>query len=75
MFVLCEFLGCISFIDPILFLHGSVHVLEVSFGQFVIFSARHQLDTWTLALPEDMWYGVILWLVSIKHGLRTADWV
>ena len=29
-------------------MHGSVHVLEVGFGQFFIFSARHQLDTWTL---------------------------
>ena len=30
-------------------MHGSVHVFEVGFGQFFIFSARHQLDTWTLA--------------------------
>ena len=29
--------------------NGSVHVLEVGFGQSFIFSARHQLDTWTLA--------------------------
>ena len=30
----------------------SDHVFEVGFGQFFIFSARHQLDTWTLALHE-----------------------
>ena len=29
--------------------NGSVHVLEVGFGQSFIFSARHQLDPWTLA--------------------------
>ena len=27
----------------------SVHVSEVGFGQFFFFSARHQLDTWTLS--------------------------
>ena len=30
----------------------NVRVFEVGFGQFLIFSARHQLDTWTLALQE-----------------------
>ena len=33
----------------ILFLHGSVHVLRLVLTNFFIFSARHQLDTWTLA--------------------------
>ena len=30
-------------------MHGFVHVFKVGFGQLFIFSARHQLDTWTLA--------------------------
>ena len=51
MFVLYVFWGRRSFIDPICryFLHGFVHVFKVGFGQLFIFSARHQLDTWTLA--------------------------
>ena len=52
MFVLLYvFLDRRSFIDPICchFLHGFVHVLRLVLANFFIFSARHQLDTWTLA--------------------------
>ena len=49
MFVLYEFLGRRSFIDPIL--HGSVHVFEVGFGQFLTFSRDIDL-TLGLLLPR-----------------------
>ena len=40
------------------------------FGQSFIFSARHQLDTWTLTppSPQPPWYtcyGVILWVLRV----------
>ena len=50
MFVLYVFWGRRSFIDPICRNFCMVlSVFKVGFGQLFIFSARHQLDTWTLA--------------------------
>ena len=34
-------------------------------SQSFIFSARHQLDTWTHAPPGDTWYGGILWVLRV----------
>ena len=42
------------------------------FLRFVIFSARHQLDAWTLAPPEDTWYGVNPWVLRVLgQGLKS----
>ena len=46
---------------------------KVGFGQFFFFSARHQFDTWTLAPPEDRWYGVVLWVLRVLgQGLNQS---
>ena len=45
--------------DMLQFLHGSVHVLEVGFGQFFIFSDSDSCP------PEDTWHGVILWVLRV----------
>ena len=38
-----------------------------------IFSARHQLDTWTACPPEDTRYGVILWVLRVLgQGLNKS---
>ena len=39
--------------------------LRLVFGQFFIFSARHQVDAWTLALQKTRQYGVILWVLRV----------
>ena len=56
------------------FLHG-LHVFEVGFGQSftLFFSARHQLDTWTLALHETrgmVWHDSV-GVESSKLGLKS----
>ena len=45
----CMQMSLVMSIRFILFLHGSVHVLRLVLINFFIFSARHQLNTWTLA--------------------------
>ena len=54
------------------FLHGFVHVFAVGFGQFFIFflTARHQLDTWTLAPQKTVVWRDAVGVESSRSGLK-----
>ena len=54
-----------------IFLHGSVHVLEVDFGLPFIFSARHQLDTWTPAPRRHVVWRDSVVVESSRSGLKS----
>ena len=73
MFVLYEFLGRRSFIDPICC--NSCMVLSMSQGWFLqifLFSLRDINLTLGLLPPEDAWCGVILWVLRVLgQGLRS----
>ena len=76
MFVLYVFWGRRSFKDPIC--PNSCMILsslEVGFGQSFIFSARHQLDTWTLAPPpakDTLSYYMWVLLRVLGQGLNQS---